>query len=98
MSSLYSPLIEAWLLEHTEVSLKSTVRLSGQKSLYTSFENYCQSRGVPPVGIKEFSRKVEFLMGRNFQIVDPKVRDHRGVVFRGLQLKTSQELSLVKSS
>ena len=95
MSSLYNPLVETWLLEHTEVSLKSRVKLSGEKSLYANFENYCQSQGVPPVGIKEFSKAVEFLMGRHFDILSPKVRDHRGMVFKGIQLKTSKALSMV---
>ena len=88
MSSLYNPTIEAWLLGYTEVSLRSTVRLSG---LYNSFDDYCQLQGVPPVGVKEFSRGVEFLMARHFQILSPKARDQRGVVFKGIQLKIQKQ-------
>ena len=33
---------------------------------------------VPPVGIKEFSRGVDFIIGRYFKTLSTKARDKRG--------------------
>ena len=84
MSFFYNPTIEAWFLQETEFSLGVEVRLA---SLYQSFVNYCESREVPPVELRDFTRILELLIIQHICVEPPKMRDHKGVLYKGIQLK-----------
>ena len=79
--------LEQWFLNRCEKSLDSSVRLTGENSLYEEYLNYSSKVGSPTVGVKEFAKRLELLMALYYQELDVKTRDGKGILFRGILLK-----------
>lgn len=67
--------IERWFLETCEASTNSLARLSRENSLYESYNEFCQQEGSTPVGIKQFAKTVELLIGRYFDKIFTTTRN-----------------------
>lgn len=97
MSSFNNSTIEVCLLEQTEPSFKSKIRLSEEMSLYQNYVIYCQPQGVNPVELRALSKAVEFLLEKHFLISSPKTRDQQGILYKGIKLRSPKTLCVIQS-
>lgn len=75
MHTLQQPTTEQWFLNNVEIALESSIRLTGNYSLYDEYGDFCKRNHIPPLGVKNFSKTVEILVARHFHILSVKTRD-----------------------